>query len=770
MKHKNYPFYILFLLCFSASVSAQYITVDDNAPFDDLVRNVLVNNPCANVSNISASAWSFGSGNSYGYFTSGTSTFPFADGVLLTTGQAAGAIGPNSSILSDGPTNWLGDSDLEQALGIGGSSINATVLEFDFLPLANKISFDYIFSSEQYLSNPSPNQCNYTDGFVFLLKEVNGTAGYQNLAVIPGTNTSVKTNTVRGTGTICPAANATYFDAFNDFEHPTNYNGQTVIMKAQANVTPGILYHIKLVVADQGNNLYDSAIFLGGGSFKIEKDLGPNRLLATGNPLCDGEDYPLDATEPGNNTYQWYRNNAVISGATNPIYNVTNNEGGTYTVEITYNASACISKGEVDLEFSAPVIANQATLVQCDDDNDGVTVFNLAKADNQIIAGNPSLSSPVYYENQTDATPISSPTSYTTTAPKTIYARVSNSYGCFIFVEVVLEISNNNVPAPAPVVVCDDTDGTKDGIYEFDLTTDVTPFVTDGLPGGLNVVYYPTQNNAIIETNALANNYSNVTPSQEIIWARLVNGPECYGVIPVTLTINSFTAPNFEDEEKYLCDGFNSITLSVPDIFESYLWDDDNQSQANSIVVTSAGEYNIIVTGLNGCSDTKKFIVKPSGQATITSVEINDFHGGDNSALINYSGLGEYQFSIDGITYQDSPLFINLPSGAYTIYVKDINGCGIKEKDIFVLDYPKFFTPNGDGYNDIWGIDYLKREYPEAIISVFDRYGKLLYNFSGEGDGWDGNFNSKPQPASDYWFVINLRDGRVIKGHFSLKR
>ncbi|RZK12473.1 MAG: T9SS type B sorting domain-containing protein [Flavobacterium sp.] len=760
---------MLFLLCFSASVSAQYITVDDNAPYEDLVRNVLVNNPCANVSNISVSAWPFTSGNSYGSFTSGTSSFPFADGVLLTTGRAIGAIGPNSSILSDGPTNWLGDIDLEQALGIVGSSVNATVLEFDFLPLANKISFDYIFSSEQYLSNPSANQCSYTDGFVFLLKEANGTDQYENLAVVPGTGTPVKTNTVRGPGTICPPSNEGYFDAFNGFEHPTNYNGQTVVMKAQANVTPGVLYHIKLVVADQGNNLYDSAIFLGGGSFKIEKDLGEDRLISTGNPLCDGEDYQLDATEPGTNTYQWYRNNGAIAGATNPIYNVSNNEGGTYTVEIAYNASACISKGEVVVEFAPPITANQATLVQCDDNGDGSTVFNLTKANNLITAGNPSLSSPIYFENTTDATSIANPTSYVATAPKTIYARVSNSYDCFIFVEVFLEISNNTVPTPDPIIICD-TDGTKDGITEFDLFADVTPSVTVGLPAGLNVVYYPTQNDALLETNALPNNYSNVTPSQEIIWARIVNGPECYGVIPVTLIINSFTAPNFEDEEKYLCEGFNSITLSVPDIFESYLWDDANQSTTNSIAVTSPGEYNITVTGLNGCSDTKKFIVKPSGRATITFVEINDFHAGNNSVLVNYSGPSDYQFSIDGIVYQDSPLFINVPSGAYTVFVKDINGCGITEKDIYVLDYPKFFTPNGDGFNDIWGIDFLKRQQPRAKISIFDRYGKLLYNFSGQADGWDGNFKSRPQPASDYWFVITLEDGRVVKGHFSLKR
>lgn len=769
MKFIKSPFLVLLLFCFSQNISAQYISVDENFTVEQLVEDILINNPCANVSNISVTTWNFGSGSSFGYFSSGTSAFPFSEGIVLTTGRAGSAIGPNSNILSDGPTGWLGDADLEAALGIGNSSINATVLEFDFLPLANKISFDYIFSSEQYLSSPSQNQCNYTDGFVFLLKEANGTDPYENLAVIPGTDIPVRTNTVRGSGTICPAANENYFDAFNGTEHPTNYNGQTVIMTAQANVTPGTLYHIKLVVADQGNNLYDSAIFLGGGSFKIEKDLGIDRLIASGNPLCHDEDYLLDATEPGNNSYQWFKDSIAIIGATNPTYNVTNNESGIYTVEITYNTSTCVSKGEVTLEFTPAFTANQATLIQCDDNDDGIIAFNLTKAGNQIIAGNPSLSDPVYYENETDIVPIPNPASYTTNAPKIIYARVSNSFGCFIFVEVFLDIANNSTPTPSPFTICDE-DGIKDGIHLFELSNDVTPLITAGLPAGLNVAYYLTQNDGLTEINQLPDPYTNTSPFQQIIWARITNGPNCYDIIPVTLIINTFSAQDFEDETLYLCEGLNTITLSVPDIYESYLWDDEDTSITNSISVNAPGEYNIIVTDINECSDTKKFIILPSGKAIINAVEINDFTGGNNSVLINYSGLGDYQFSLDGNVYEDSPLFINVPSGTYTVYVKDTNGCGITTKEIFVLDYPKFFTPNADGYNDIWRIDYLQKEHQNATVAVFDRYGILIYSFTGDGEGWNGNFNSKPLPSSDYWFTITLEDKRVIKGHFSLKR
>lgn len=91
--------------------------------------------------------------------------------------------------------------------------------------------------------------------------------------MVPGTNIPVKVNTVRGSGTICPPANQAYFDAFNDTNHPTNFNGQTKILKAESDVIPGETYHIKLVIADEGNHRFDSAIFLGGGSFNFESIL-----------------------------------------------------------------------------------------------------------------------------------------------------------------------------------------------------------------------------------------------------------------------------------------------------------------------------------------------------------------------------------------------------------------------------------------------------------------------------------------------------------------
>ncbi|MEQ3661092.1 MAG: choice-of-anchor L domain-containing protein, partial [Flavobacterium sp.] len=223
------------LLTLNQEINAQVISVDESYTPTQLVENILLQSSCASVSNVTVSGGNFTSGElSYGAFDANGSVFPFQNGIILSTGKINNAPGPNTSILEDGGNmGWNGDTDLQNALGLS-NSYNATILEFDFVPLGDQISFDYMLSSEQYLTNPSSNQCNYTDGFAFLLKEV-GTSTYQNLAVIPGTSTPVKINTVRGSGTICPPANEQYFDAFNGDNHPTNFNGQTKILTAQAN-------------------------------------------------------------------------------------------------------------------------------------------------------------------------------------------------------------------------------------------------------------------------------------------------------------------------------------------------------------------------------------------------------------------------------------------------------------------------------------------------------------------------------------------------------
>ncbi|MBA4153988.1 T9SS type B sorting domain-containing protein [Flavobacterium sp.] len=760
---KNILIFILLIIAFQSG-KAQYIQIDDNQTAQELIENVLINSSCANVSNITVSGWAFTNGNSYGYFNRGTSTFPFQDGVIIATGRALSAIGPNSSLLSEGPTNWPGDIDLQEAIN-ETNTINATVIEFDFLPFANKVSFDYIFSSEQYLSNPNSNQCSYSDGFAFLLKEVGSQDQYTNLAVVPGTAIPVKVPTVRGAGTICPPANEAYFDAFNGIEHPTNYNGQTKILKAESLVTPGVLYHIKLVIADQGNNLYDSAIFLGGGSFTVETELGDDQLIANGNPLCENETLTLDATTPNAVGYKWYRNNVLINNETNQTYTV--NSFGVYKVEVVFNTT-CSSFGEIVIEYSSNPIPNDVNLTQCDSDTDGLAIFNLNDANNSVIGSNINVGPPKYFLSFNDAftvqNTLSSIDSFQNTTPnQIIYARLENTFGCFGISEITLSTSISSVIVP-PISICDG-DTNQDGITVMDLSMDISPTVLGYFPSGLQAVYYSSTENAQTQTNALPNNYTNIIPFEELIFARITDGVNCFGILPITLKINTFTPNNFETEELSLCEN-ETYFLEVEDIYESYLWNTGEITPRIDISVPDT--YTVTVTNTDGCEATKIFIISPSGGATITSIDVQDFSGNQNTVQINYTGLGDYLFSLDGNYFQNSPIFTNVEPGEYLVIVKDTNGCGIVTQQIFVLDYPRFFTPNGDGFNDFWEIKNFNQ--PNSKIYIFNRYGKLIKEILPNQKGWDGTFSGSLLPSSDYWFSLFLENGRIIKGHFALKR
>jgi len=758
---------ICFLSCFAVKSTAQFITVDDTYSAQQLVENVLINSPCANVSNFSVIGDPFSSGQqSFGYFNSGSSGFPFSEGIVLSTSRAKKTEGPNNNLIDEGSPLWLGDSELEQALNIT-NTYNATLLEFDFTPLTSYISFDYIFASEEY-QGTAP--CRYSDGFAFLLKEAGSSNQYRNLALIPNTNTPVLVTSVHPAISDpggCPAINERYFGSYNGASSPINFNGQTVVMTAEANVVPGTTYHIKLVIADHENIRYDSAIFLGGGTFNVGTDLGPDQLISTNNPVCQGTSYPLDATEPGTNNYRWFKDNNPIIGANSPIYNVTTS--GVYKVEITLGTSACVATGEVTIEYVPKPALTNTTIVQCDEDSDGYGLFNLTKADTIIRNNDPILGNVTYYEfladaqNQDTAQAITNIANYES-LPKTIYAGVGNNYGCYAVATVSLQLSNNPVPLFRDFETCD-LDADIDGFFAFNLR-DADPIVLNGLPAGLVVEYYPTIEDAILQTNILPLSYTNTIQYQMYIYAKILNGPDCYGIIPLHLFVNSHSPDNFEDETVILCD-LNTVRLEVDNIFGSYSW--SNGGMSNYTDVSTPGEYTVTVSDSNTCLATKKFIVVPSDTPVIVQVEINDLEETDNTILIHYTGSGNYEFSVDGIIFQDSPYFTGISAGEHTAWVRDKNGCGEAVETFYVLNYPKYFTPNADGYNDIWNIPNVTR-LSGATIAIFDRYGKLLYKFTPKQKGWDGKYNSKDLPSEDYWFAIHMENGKTVKGHFALKR
>ena len=242
-------FFALFLCSTTLSFS-QNISVDANlyTP-QELVEDILINSGCIdNVMVNGVVGGNFSNDESYGYFERNGSNFPFENGIAMSTGRLSNVPGPNNNLSDDDAPGWGPDQDLEQVLGIS-NTLNATVIEFDFKPNANTIQFRYIFASEEYQVGDA-NTCQYSDVFGFLIRPLGGS--YQNIAVVPGTNTPVKVTTVHPEivdgNDGCPAQNEQYFDSFNGSNHSINFNGQTKPMVAQANVTAGTVSYTHLTL------------------------------------------------------------------------------------------------------------------------------------------------------------------------------------------------------------------------------------------------------------------------------------------------------------------------------------------------------------------------------------------------------------------------------------------------------------------------------------------------------------------------------------------
>ncbi len=189
--------------------------------------------------------------------------------------------------------------------------------------------------------------------------------------------------------------------------------------------------------------------------------------------------------------------------------------------------------------------------------------------------------------------------------------------------------------------------------------------------------------------------------------------------------------------------------------------------------------YNFLPQSANAaeCITSHEFIAVLSESPTITSVGVSRQSDGVE-ITVEVSGRGDYEFALDQVDgpYQDSNIFRAIPPGDHTVYVRDKNGCGIAskpvERELTPGDFPKFFTPNGDGINDFWQLQpatankIIKLEY----LQVFDRYGTLLAQLTPNSPGWDGNFNGRPLPSTVYWFKAEDNYKNIVKGYFMLKR
>ncbi|WP_033957760.1 T9SS type B sorting domain-containing protein, partial [Psychroserpens jangbogonensis] len=191
---------------------------------------------------------------------------------------------------------------------------------------------------------------------------------------------------------------------------------------------------------------------------------------------------------------------------------------------------------------------------------------------------------------------------------------------------------------------------------------------------------------------------------------------------------------------------------------------------------SEGGIYSVIVTdALTGCTSSVTTEVIESSPPTIVLVDVTtDAFSELHIIVVTVTGSGDYEYRLDDGAWQDSNTFTDVSAGEHDIDVRDKIGCGFVSDKVTVMDYPKFFTPNGDSYNDTWNIKGIA-DQPSAKIYIFDRYGKLIKQISPSSEGWNGTYNGNPMPTSDYWFVVeynepNTGERKEFKAHFTLKR
>ncbi|QBA65112.1 T9SS type B sorting domain-containing protein [Muriicola soli] len=227
---------------------------------------------------------------------------------------------------------------------------------------------------------------------------------------------------------------------------------------------------------------------------------------------------------------------------------------------------------------------------------------------------------------------------------------------------------------------------------------------------------------------------------------------------PVTLQIDPL--PNVNDEMISFCEN-EDVLLQAGVTGVSYQWSTGETTP--EITVSQAGVYTVEVTDPRGCSNVKTVEVTQVDLPVIENIRTEN-----GNIVVLTSAADDVEYSLDGVNFQNQSIFENVPGGLYAISVRGETSCSNVTQDFFHLVVPKFFTPNGDGINDIFEVQGIS-SLSNYEINLFDRYGKLIKNSSGEPLIWDGSYNAQLLPSGDYWYTVRI-ENQIYQGHVALVR
>ncbi|WP_353780267.1 T9SS type B sorting domain-containing protein, partial [Winogradskyella sp. 3972H.M.0a.05] len=478
----------------------------------------------------------------------------------------------------------------------------------------------------------------------------------------------------------------------------------------------------------------------------------------------------LNGQDPSLFTVTYHETQADADDLMNALVSPYTNTGNPQTiyVAITNNDTGCsISTVAFALWVHEDAQANPddapITLEACDDNvetdgdpsNDSVQ-FDLSLADAQVLDGqDPANYIVSYYASLDDAdngvNPL--PTLYENiTNPQTVYVRVDNDTPGVVGIALDLSTVATGLDFNSDGTVDTyDTDG--DGTFDLvdvdgDGLSDALDTNADGIIDFIDIDGDGQGDLVDLDNDGQVDNQG--------------DSSDCYALAEITLDVNPL--PVFDLEDSYtLCVDTNGTEILDPLVLDtglsealySFQWSLNGVEIAgatgSSYAPAQGGTYSVVVTDTSTstvtmCSWEDSTEVSESAPPTIEIVILSQAFSDPNVIEATATGIGEYEYSLDNGPWQDSGVFTGVTPGEHTVVARDKNGCGIVAGTITVLDYPLFFTPNGDGYNDKWMIPGLDAN---AKIYIFDRYGKLLKQLNPQGSGWDGTYNGELMPTND---------------------
>ncbi|MBP6754913.1 MAG: T9SS type B sorting domain-containing protein [Bacteroidia bacterium] len=437
----------------------------------------------------------------------------------------------------------------------------------------------------------------------------------------------------------------------------------------------------------------------------------------------------------------------------------------------------CLGLGHhITLNVERIPIVQPLTLKHCDDNHDGIFGFDTTHLQSLLLNGITNVE--VSYTDQ-NGLPLTSPlpNPFITTS-QTLTALVKNNFGNHCDYTTTVQFVVDDLPVATSINTNDITFCSNQNTVSVDTTTFEATIL--GSQTGMLVNYVDANTNSL--SSPLPNPF--VTP-QQTISAQVINtaNAACKTTVAIPIVVHSLPNISLIGDELICSDNPNFTKIINAGLINSatqnqhtYTWYLNNSllpNQTNySLTVNTEGVYKVEVKNSYGCVESRIITVTSSNKAVVDSLIINDLVD-ENSieVILSSESHGNYVYSLDGVYFQSSATFSNILPGIYTVYIKDLKGCGTLPKEVSVLGIPKYFTPNGDGINDYWNMVGVNHKFnAKSTVFIYDRYGKLLYQTTPLSSGWDGTYNGEPMISSDYWYSVLLEDGRVIKGNFSLKR